>query len=143
MKKEIRNYLHLYLGCEVQTPRRVYKKSDNPVESVGKSIREIGKLMDMNLALEQGGVHFEGTHEMDLVSFPFDQLKPILRPISDMNEKESDEWIRFFYSEGEPDGGSRIPLDAIRTKWLLSKHFDLFGLIRDGLAIDATKIKED
>lgn len=44
----------------------------------------------------------------------------------------------------EDEGGKVQSLDNIADKvvWLLSKHFDLFGLIKSGLAIDATTLNK-
>lgn len=72
-----------------------------------------------------------------------DELKPILRPLSDMtledgkyfgieDEKELGEWKYDFGYFGV------LPPDDFH--YLLSRGFDLFGLIDAGLAIDKTKL---
>jgi hypothetical protein len=59
-------------------------------------------------------------------------IKPILRPLSSMTEVEDQIEFRkhnrghFIDQHWFPEG----------FQWLLSKHFDLFGLIEAGLAIE-------
>lgn len=78
---------------------------------------------------------------------PYDvsDIKPLLRPLSDMtliekaeyetlfghNPNERDEWYTtlLIMDIGKPEAWA----------WLLSRGFDLFGLIDAGLAIDKTK----
>lgn len=80
-EKTIKNYLHLYLGCEVQTPTRHYS-SDG-----GKSFKVVGRLMDIDLVIHQAGVHLPCNALTDLENYPFKELKPILRPLSSMTEE--------------------------------------------------------
>jgi len=112
----IKDYLHLYLGCEIE------------LEYKGKKIIE--RLDSINLR----------TGRIDtktFVDFDFD-VKPILRPLSDMTEEERRQWLDFrLNSRIEPERSFQLS-EAMRTKFLLSKYFDLFGLIEAGLAIDAT-----
>ena len=63
------------------------------------------------------------------------RVKPLLRPLDDMTEEERGEVC---CAEGLPPFDDNVTA-ALRTKYLLSKHFDLFGLIEAGLAIDKTK----
>ncbi len=106
MKKEIKDYLHLYLGCKV-----VFNEKLKAVIT--------HKLLADNLV-------------------PKEKLKPILRPLSDMTEDEDQEfeYIRYKKDLSIYEG------TAMQTAYLLSKNFDLFGLIESGLAIDATTLKE-
>jgi len=138
--KDIKDYLHLYLGCDVEadslsdnTKRFVYKLTPSRLRSI----------------LEYNN---------------YDNSKPILRNLSDMTK---DEIIHFFllkgldYSKvtnrtsimdnfiqieykcaGELLSDYQVAtfLNPEQTKYLLEKHFDLFGLINDGLAIDKTTI---
>jgi len=185
MEKNIKDYLHLYLGCECQ-------KMGQPDASL------IFKLTGISYDDTQNiwWAYFAATEEMYA---HIDDVFPILRPLSDMTEEEvrdivnillrkpkenlKIEWtpdrsyvsVRYgqwlpqtdydkegwescdlaicissdftiynhaYYKKGNGTGVSNEPLyhqhDA--TKYLLSKHFDLFGLIEAGLAIDKTKI---
>ena len=60
----------------------------------------------------------------------------LLRPLSAMTENES----AYILPEAL-DGKPTIIVNAAMTAWLLSRRFDLFGLIESGLAIDATTLK--
>jgi len=108
MNKELKDYLHLYLGCEC----KVYMPT---------------------IDFELPGCITELT--INLLNTPF-RFKPILRPLSDMTDEESNvtKWIK--YSD---TGEIRYPPETF--VFLLSKHFDLFGLIEAGLAIDKTTLK--
>lgn len=102
---ELKDYLHLYLGCKVETE--------------GANIR----VLDLVL--------------LHLVLIDKMFLSPILRPLSDIKKEEKSIYNKMFKSN--------IPLpivEANRTRFLLSKHFDLFGLIEAGLAIDKTTLKQ-
>lgn len=86
--------------------------------------------------------------------------KPILRPLSSMTEEEYLEAGKVFFDYGNkyvyPVQSKNDMIDLIKggmkicwhlnkyfelTHYLLSKHFDLFGLIESGLAISKTSIK--
>lgn len=124
--KNIKDYLHLYLGQQC----RCYNHADREgwLETISCTI-----------IIEYGDEDSE-----------IEGIVPILRPLSDMTEDES----RCFHSFGgrysivnpkyainqifganlfyEGDNGIQI---AHLTQHLLSKGFDLFGLIDAGLAI--------
>lgn len=75
-------------------------------------------------------------------------IKPILRPLSDMTEEEMHECGNMVYDfSDEPDLNKWEPKDfeiglaPEQFQWLLSKGFDIFNLIRDGLAINKTTLK--
>ena len=65
-------------------------------------------------------------------------VKPILRPLSDMTEPEEMEGQNMVDQMGV---GYNATHGAKTTRFLLSRHFDLFGWIPAGLAIDKTKIE--
>jgi hypothetical protein len=149
MEKNIKDYLHLYLGCEV-----LFDNKKWILTRVG------GNYCDLVRNRERCSVH------------PGD-LKLLLRPLSDILNTEAFEVYKMYFNKDfvfdySKDTGSAnfIPArvrilakDAIRIfegrdyetgdfmkvvsmiPYLLSKHFDLFGLIDAGLAIDKTKIK--
>jgi len=56
---------------------------------------------------------------------------PILRPLSDMTEEEKIESGKLY---------KHLSPNYEQFRWLLSKSFDLFGLIDAGLAIDKIKV---
>lgn len=59
-----------------------------------------------------------------------DKVKLILRPLSDMTEDERSEAVAM---------SKVFKYDAEQMKYLLSKQFDLFGLIEAGYAIKITR----
>ena len=65
-------------------------------------------------------------------------VKPILRPLSDITEPEEMEVQNMVDQMGV---GYNAIHGAQITGFLLSRHFDLFGWIESGLAIDKTKIE--
>lgn len=58
-----------------------------------------------------------------------DVVKPILRPMSDMNQGEKERWSM---------GVKSYQSYALRIKFFVDRYLDVFGLIKKGLAIDAT-----
>ena len=66
------------------------------------------------------------------------EVKPILRQLSDMTEPEEMEVQNMVDQMGV---GYNATHGAKITGFLLSRHFDLFGWIEAGLAIDKTKIE--
>lgn len=68
-----------------------------------------------------------------------DTVKLILRPLSSMTEEELAEVERLLPPDETIDADDTIEMlrhGAEVTRYLLSKHFDLFNLIPDNLAID-------
>lgn len=111
----IKDYLHLYLGANYDAGN-------------GIDVININTLAYLN-------------------EFPsaWERIKPILRQLSDMTEEEHKEHESLQTNYGEVGCGCIGTLIVDNGKsivYLLSKHFDLFGLIEAGLAIDKTKIKE-
>ncbi len=173
--KELKDYLHLYLGCECLLEHKV-RVTLNGFEN------------NHPVVLNKKDWQSARVNQMDLI-------KPILRPLSDMTDNEIDELASVllgkethcFHKWRSEDGDCIIadwkkekPFDkefdtltmgmlisgdfSIKHKWdysnkkgtattneplwnshlitkyLLSKHFDLFGLIDAGLAIDKSKL---
>lgn len=126
MEKNIKDYLHLYLGCEVICP--------DPFKDEGVNTR--GYLT---------GIHGEHGPEIQLIEgyhasenpeyFDYSQIKLIVRPLSSMTEGEGNELENI----GHNAVLNKFEINrfhAERIKYLLSKGFDLFGLIEAGLAIE-------
>lgn len=122
--KELKDYLHLYLGC------RIKSKGGNfgdlvSVSNDGMSIVVYDK---------------DKIHDPRGLCVNSDWLLPILRPLSDMTGEEREE-IKNVLPLGKKHDLHFFEdiKDAAKVfSWLLSKHFDLFGLIESGLAIDKT-----
>lgn len=120
MDKQLKDYLHLYLGCEMACHKDFIPNSrEESTRGEGFCILTPDLLSDIDRnRLEYGTPHF----------------KPILRPLSDMTEEEAKEayTIRGKNAFHEFTGET--------VKYLLFKHFDLFDLIESGHAIDKTTL---
>ena len=64
-------------------------------------------------------------------------FKPYLFPLSSMTEEQSMEFA-LLQVNTHKDGFLYVCDCANMMKWLLKNHFDIYGLIEKGLAIDAT-----
>lgn len=84
-----------------------------------------------------------------------DKIKPYLFPLSSMTEEQKEELNKkylvsiignsitlIYHSEGYWDNDNECEfIDYLwLTNWLLKNHFDIYGLIPKGLAIDATNL---
>jgi len=142
--KELKDYLHLYLGCNVRhrgTWNSMYVLSG--VFSDGSC-----KIYDALAPKHTSIVSSES-------------LRPILRHLSDMKEEEWKSIMNEFSIDvvlaynsyirwGDKPKHILILENRLQTNKLsfndgmilLRKHFDLFGLIEAGLAIDKTKMNQ-
>lgn len=66
-----------------------------------------------------------------------DEFKPYLFPLSSMTE-EQDREFSLLQVNTHKDGFLYVCDCANMMKWLLKNHFDIYGLIEKGLAIDAS-----
>jgi hypothetical protein len=127
-EKKIEDYLHYYLGhIDVKCPKLS-----------GWEYSQKRAMFDFNF--------WYRNHEKKLI--------PILRPLSDMTEKEAVEMhdilnagTRYIeYSASHKRTWLWLQFNSESAKYetiplLLSRGFDLFGLIEAGLAIDKTSIQ--
>jgi hypothetical protein len=144
MSKNIKDYLHLYLGCDIFIPRPEPDRKDDI----------------MRLTAEK------------IFKYDLSNVKLLLHPLPDMTEDEA-RWLcelkegtiigqvdvinikthKVDFIDGEMDSGDGWCemkdkevlfkyMNAEQVRYLLSKHFDLFGLIEAGLAIDKTTLKQ-
>ena len=103
--KDIKDYLHLYLGCEC--------------------------IVD-GIKTKLSAYHIEFQDD--------DTIKPILRPLLDMDGNEQIEYAKLTKLVTDGVHSVQIRIDTPESfLWKLSKGFDLFGLIEDGLVIDKSK----
>jgi hypothetical protein len=136
--KDIKDYLHLYLGCDVAR-----------FDSEGVRYKNAVNGAWLIEAFEKGGRNFY-------------TYKPILRPISDMQDDELKAIAKISdidFKERSFDHACALAnvkthgLNAIKfnenlnpievfeiSRFLLSCGFDLFGLIESGIALDKTKL---
>jgi hypothetical protein len=135
MGKSIKDYLYLYLGAE---GLEVLSPNPDDNEPSFKKAYLMGITAVSEACVE---VQFHnGIHADEEESYlGYDEVKPILRPLSGMTEEENAEAKQFYRSNkwGEQTLESMAAISA----YLLSKHFDLFGLIEANLAIDKTTLK--
>lgn len=115
MEKKISDYLHLYLGCDIMI--LCYK------DYSGGTYKLTGKIF---------------ANIIDNYNPKEDLIKPILRPLSDMTEEEREELNDIELGESSWPTVARALAPCFA--WMLSKGFDLFGLIESGLAIDKTTL---
>ena len=66
-------------------------------------------------------------------------LKPYLFPLSSMTEEQSMEFA-LLQVNTHKDGFLYVCDCVNMMKWLLKNHFDIYGLIEKGLAINATNL---
>jgi len=153
--KEIKDYLHLYVGCTL--------RCDTGFVILMSVIPEIIPHTSFGIAVINGSESYR-TNLGDYM--------PVLRPLSDITEEEAIELVKIseWKQYGEHphkreyrayrNGFNEIVVswgESIREKnvpvakevfgfeefrYLLSKGFDLFNLITEGLAIDKTTTKK-
>lgn len=162
MEKKIEDYLHLYLGCTL--------KSDTGTVKLMSVIAEIPPCTNWGIAVLNGNQTYSTelgnykpilrplsdiTEEEAIEVFKMCSLFDLSECVFEFGENyetwinaEKDgrviDAIKFVGDNIEmmnnKDGFSAInPISGV-TKYYLSKHFDLFGLIDAGLAIDKTKL---
>ena len=143
MKTVLADVLHLYKGCEVQID------SDN---FMTESVRNLITTKFLYLT-DRGFAECKG------YCVQINELKPILRPLSDITVGELAEsfksihphnWQDYPETQFAPLAQAAIffpkslrPLGYYTphlTSFLLAHGFDLFGLIESGQAIDKTKL---
>lgn len=141
-ERKLSDYLHFYLGCEVQIATR-RMSTDGMIDDTRIGIFQ-GYWDNHRLSAR---IQFRAGPEGHCQIF---FIKPILRPLSDMAYEEFVEAGKIHISEG---GTIAVTLEEVRSNtvlpmrpktfvYLLSKGFDLFNLIPDGLASDKTTLKQ-
>jgi hypothetical protein len=164
--KNLKDYIHLYIGCLVQYPDTdgtlITAKLTGVTEGDGVETtylevqkHEHGETVGDLLAWKSNG-----NHNSDAL-----HLKLVLRPLDSMTDDELKEWailrgykefpnfkrhpLGFEFGDGGamtflsymPPYGDRHTADQLL--WFLSKRLDLFGLKEAGLAVYETDIKTD
>lgn len=141
MEKKIEDYLRLYIGCEIQAP--------SPDEEF---VQCKGLLTGIHGEFEAEVQFYDINNNVDEEPSycPYDRIKPLLRPISDMTEDEMFEMSEITGLLQNENlikawvNGSAFSLSIHKMPelftFLLKKGFDVFGLCEAGLAIDKTKL---
>lgn len=86
------------------------------------------------------GVHGEKVHlNVDSDPFRIDNIKPYLRSMSSMTEKEKEEYTSYCFEQPflQKDKIPNLGSVPMCIDWLLAHHFDYMGLIEKGLALEA------
>ena len=133
METKFKDVAHLYLGCNVQ--------DDNTPSGYTAMLCSCDLSGDANI------FYFDknGNCDVDSNIVSISEVKPILRPLSDLSKYELDEIVEI----GEVTYRGESPeifiigwkaFGANTFTYLLSRLFDLFGLIESGEAIDKTKL---
>lgn len=154
--KDIKDYLHFYLPAGIG----VYVFPDESITN---------GFLDRYKQLYPSGEYAPVLTSKNYNHFLKSGYKPVLRPLSDMTEEEAREVVLLRSPIGSVKDSDSIVIvesmaDGKRIKWhfagvpniprfvntdelnprqfilLLSKGFDLFNLITEGLAIDKTKL---
>ncbi len=152
--KKLSDYLHLYLGC----------KCISSEGSMTYTLWEVNKGKYSTLHKDEHGNEIDLMGDFKLVLRPLSSMTPseaqelykvsrYSKEMSSIKQVELVENVKGYQpnivkiSWGGPTGsggygvGQDImylnKLESEQHHWLLSKHFDLFGLIEAGLAIDA------
>jgi hypothetical protein len=122
--KDIKDYLPFYTGCDILVPYG---------EAKFCYIQTYLHRNDINVVVDIGD---------NYVAFDFHEVKPILRPLSDITEEECN-LLSWSYTNayGRKLLYSPEMLNPEEFKQLLVWGFDLFGLIEAGLAIDKTTLE--
>lgn len=121
--KELKDYLCLYRNQKVLVTESTGYTYEDDIDAM---------IFDESVNLRVfGDYYFDDNNDCSI------QL--ILRPLSDMTDKEKEEEIRISDDRKDDDYEKRKP-SARGITYLLSKGFDLFGLIESGLAIDKTTL---
>ncbi len=136
MKNNLKDYMPLYLGCQVQTNYRTQTSAGKPME------KAIGKLVDVDLLIADNvGIQFPWHSPLDSTTIPISECKLILMDIGDMTEEQHSEWDKISTPIGEMCLESAQQIHwAKRINYYRSIGVDCDGLIEAGLAIDKNKM---
>lgn len=138
MSIDLKEFLHLYLGCDVQYPdidgKKIISKltgcsSEDGVEITYK--RKIKGCRGAYLAWSENGNHNSNALN----------TKPILRSLFNVTSDEIDE-LNLDINQVMIIADKKIPyMSPIQFKKCLDMQFDLFGIIDLKLGLDKVKLK--
>lgn len=82
--KQLKDYLHLYLGCEVETCMRKAQGEGKPMKKLHGTLMEVDLGMD-----DKAGILMEDeTDKSNYEYFRYSDIKPLLRPLSSINKED-------------------------------------------------------
>lgn len=120
---KLEQYLHLYLGCDCVVAGHIQKLTGISYDGTQNT----------------WWAYFDGVENCyALVS----ETNPILRQLSNMTEDEAQDLMKQSNTHTFiRNHDSHYKYTAQQLQWLLSKGFDVFGLIESGIALDKIKIQ--
>lgn len=148
-KIDVSQYLGYYLGQQCQC---FWKNEDGSLEyertaqlvALDTIPGEYRNPVIIQYAIGKEKKNFTRLH------YAFDEVKLLLRPLASMSEEEKKECGNLVYDFSGDEELNRWKwqdfetlLDPAQFHYLLSRGFDLFGLIAAGLALDATTINDN
>lgn len=157
MTKNIKDYLHLYNGCTIRRFNKHIGTLDGKLCGFKDGFNESYILVNHGMNIVRVGWNEEFKPILrPLSSMTDDEAIEVCKfetPKGRWGDIEIEE-IRdnkIWYLDGSMFHGDGISeyedcfiyfnqLDSEQFRFLISKHFDLFGLIKEGLAIDATTL---
>ena len=107
-----------------------YATKDNP-----NTLDEMGKIIYVDIRF--GMMQMQDDSGLLYGVPPSKFIKPYLRSMSSMTEEEKKEWHEIIIRSQDCSFENSESASTIVNDWLLSKHFDVRGLIAKGLALEA------
>ena len=133
MGKELKDYVKYYLGCQV-----VYHGVQKGWTAEICKVLNGGAFVAINIYDDNAHMREDG-----LIART-ENLKLLLRPLSYLREDELRNAVDpMAYGLSSLRGDNALLQAAEMTHYLVSKYYDVFGLIAAGLALDITKINTD
>ena len=144
MKKELKYYVPFYLGCECITPDGIMVLNGINTTDVRYSVWFYCKWSDKkNCYLPKQNGEILGKQSLVGKAYKYSDIKLVLRSLSDMTEKEAKEMDLSDVQKGLLAFGHKLQMYMTPNQFnsCLKNHFDLFGLIESGLAVNAAELK--
>ena len=127
---EKNNVLFRYLSMAFPHGVKISKFIENPEIVTYISEPHLIKALHFDYVTIEDEPFEDGLPDIDIWSL--DEIKPYLRPMESMTEKER-EW---YYLYGIENKSCAASCAWLMIDWLLENHFDFLGLIPKGLAIE-------
>lgn len=126
MEIELKDVIHFYIGQKANVYQNGIEQLTNDKTITGVGYNTVGVLYV--------SINYSGYSTL------YNDIKPILRPLSDMTEKEKDEFSEYQIEKFGEDFHNEM-YDISQFLFLLKQGFDIFGLIESHQAIDKTQLE--
>ncbi len=113
---------------------RFVSEMDKPYDEYGKQ-----PIWTCDGIVKLFGEHCLDTRE-NKDAYPISKVKLILRPLSDFNDEEQELFYKDNDTWNSSDRKTQAIREAKRTQWFLERHYDLFRLIDQNLAVNINTI---